>query len=774
MWAKFTSGLAFVLCFAVGTRPAHAEVDAEKVRKAIETGIAYLQREQRNDGSWPDHPGMPGGISSLCALALLTAGVPKDDAKIQAALNSLRKKKFDLTYTISLQTMVLCAADPKKDLLLIRENVKKLESLQKSSGDKKGAWGYRVDQGAGDNSNSQFALLALHEAERVGVPVSEQTWRLASAYWERTQNADGSWGYMEGLAGTGSMTCAGIAAMVIAGEKLNPGDADVNGDVVHCCGQQESNDAVEKAMAWLSRNFSVHSNPGAHQTWLLYYLYGVERAGRLTNQRFIGGHDWYREGAELLVRNQVDPGGFWKGLGHAEENEHIATSLALLFLAKGRRPILVAKLKHEPRDDWNRHRTDLANLTNYVEKQWKRDLTWQIVDAAHATPDDLIQSPVLFLSGKFVPELTDAQVKNLREYINQGGFLFAEACCGGKEFDTGFRTLMKRVFPEPEHPLLLLDPDHPVWHAEEQVDPKFAINHPLWGVNIGCRTSVVYCPENLGCYWELGRLGREDKLPPSVRSQVNAARSIGINVLAYATNRELKYKLDELPRTAKGPVDPFERGKIFIAKIQHGGGWNVAPGALPNLMREIASVTGLRFNTDQRQLGLADAQVFNYHMIFLHGRNAFQFNEAERKNLREYVNRGGMVFADAVCASEAFARSFRNEMATIFPDSRLARIPITHPLFSQQFGGFPLNQELVTRREPNVGAGPLKAAQHKVEPDLEGLEVGPENDRRLGVIFSPYDLSCALEHHESLECPGYIHVDAAKIGLNVVMYSLHE
>ena len=51
------------------------------------------------------------------------------------------------------------------------------------------------------------------------------------------------------------------------------------------------------------------------------------------------------------------------GRGHAEDNPHIATALALLFLSKGRRPVLVAKLKHGPDEDWNNHRNDLANLT---------------------------------------------------------------------------------------------------------------------------------------------------------------------------------------------------------------------------------------------------------------------------------------------------------------------------------------------------------------------------------------------------------------------------
>ncbi len=119
---------------------------------------------------------------------------------------------------------------------------------------------------------------------------------------------------------------------------------------------------------------------------MLYYLYGLERVGRLTNQRFIGRHDWYREGAEYLVSKQDRLSGFWKGVGLAEDNPHIGTSFALLFLSKGRRPVLAAKLKHEPLADWNQHRNDLGNLTGYVEKVWKRDLTWQIIDVHDASP----------------------------------------------------------------------------------------------------------------------------------------------------------------------------------------------------------------------------------------------------------------------------------------------------------------------------------------------------------------------------------------------------
>ena len=40
--------------------------------------------------------------------------------------------------------------------------------------------------------------------------------------------------------------------------------------------------------------------------------------------------------------------------------------------------------------------------------------------------------------------------------------------------------------------------------------------------------------------------------------------------------------------------------------------------------------------------------------------------------------------------------------------------------------------------------------------------------------FSPYDISCALENRESLECEGYTRKDAARIGLNVLLYSFNQ
>ncbi|MCH7735650.1 MAG: DUF4159 domain-containing protein, partial [Chloroflexi bacterium] len=69
-----------------------------------------------------------------------------------------------------------------------------------------------------------------------------------------------------------------------------------------------------------------------------------------------------------------------------------------------------------------------------------------------------------------------------------------------------------------------------------------------------------------------------------------------------------------------------------------------------------------------------------YPICFLHGRRAFRLTEPERKALAEYIQRGGFLFADAICANRQFIESFYREMKTIFPKSAMKRIPIDDPL----------------------------------------------------------------------------------------------
>ena len=171
----------------------------------------------------------------------------------------------------------------------------------------------------------------------------------------------------------------------------------------------------------------------------------------------------------------------------------------------------------------------MANLVNVVGRDWKHLLTWQLVDSESAKVPDLLRAPILFLNGHRAPEFSPQEKRNLREYVDRGGFLFAEACCGERDFDQGFRQLMKAIFPEDESTLRPLPEDHPIRRAESTLD--FAA-YPLWGIRRGTRTVVVYSPKDLSCYWN--RLYQAPTNPA-----IGRAIKIGQDVVEYATGRQL-------------------------------------------------------------------------------------------------------------------------------------------------------------------------------------------------------------------------------------------
>jgi hypothetical protein len=796
-------------------RSLHGEVTPAQVNSAIASGVAYLEKQQKPDGGWTEHPTEPhGGLSSLCTMALLNAGRTKDDPSVKRALAYLDGLRDpDRTYSVSLMIMAYAQADPKSNFGRINKLAKWLEAHQMKDGKSNGGWTYRGPVGgSADNSNSQFAILALHEAERAGVKIADQTWQRALNYWTQPgmQFPDGSFGYEPGRNASGSMTCAGIASLIMARDRLHSGDAAVAGGRVQCCGNQPAEDEVQKALAWMGQHFRVDRNPGGTGAWLLYYLYAVERVGRMSGQRyFIGSrrvgnatvpdpHDWYREGCEHLLAHQNKLFNYWMGAPPGENDQLVATSFALLFLSKGRRPVVMAKLKHQADGeaflDWDHHRRAVQNLVMRLEKQdaWKRDLSWQTIDFSAKAPNvdagrkavgeqfaataaDLMEAPVLFLSGSRALAFSGEQKQTLKQYVENGGFLFVEAChgngCNGLEFDRSFRGLMRELFPDSE--LRRLPPDHPVWYAEQKVDPKHLPKDPefwLWGLDACCRTSVVYCPRSLSCYWELAHPYRESNHAAPVKEEIETVVRMGMNVVAYATGRELKDKLEkpQIAVSSRGGRSP--RGALVVPKLSHGGGADDAPAALNNLLAVMERQLEMRVDYQKRVLPATEPKLLDNPIVFMHGRRGFRFSAAERKALKDYLDRGGFLFADAICANTEFADSLRAELKSIYPELQLARIPPSHPMFTDEFKGFNLSSVML--RDPQIRAegDPLTAKLVAVKPLLEGLEV----EGRLAVVLSPYDISCALEKGASLECKGYTPADAARIGANVLLYALQQ
>jgi len=742
---------AAVACAGPGAAPgravaaAPAAVSREEVEQSIKSGVAFLLKQQRPNGTW----GGEAGESALVTLALLTAGESPESEPLRRALEALRKIPVNPaheTYTVALIAMSFAAANPEKYRDDIARGAEWLENAQTRSG----AWtyndGFGRGGGGGDNSNTQYALLGLHAASEAGFAVRPEVWLRARRYWELAQNADGSWGYHPHGGATGSMTCAGISSLIITGLKRSQGRESLVGDRIDRCGEEGINLNLQRGLDWMAAHFDVRQNINSGGTWHFYYLYGLERIGRLSGRRFFGQNDWYREGAALLVRAQDKFQGFWQGQG-TESNGLITTSFSLLFLAKGRAPVLVNKLRHGPGPDWNNDHDDITNLVGVVSRDWKHLLTWQVIDPNSATVEDMLQAPIAYLNGHQAPLFSADGKARLRDYVEQGGVIVAEACCGRREFDAGFRTLMKEVFPEPELDLHPLAEDHAVWRSKYRLDPAA---HPLWGIEHGCRTVVLYSPDDLSCYWN-----QLENAPANPR--VRSATALGQNIVDYATGRELPADKLDVRDVADFKEDRPRRGALRIAKLRHAGDWNIAPLAIPNLTTALRDKLKFDVVINHKELFPRDPGLVHYPLVYLHGRAAVEFSEEDRVAIRRHLAPGGgTLFADAACGSPAFDAAFRRLVADLMPGSPLVPIPKHDDFYTRKLG-----YDLADCRLTPAAGGKLDF------PELEGVRV----DGRWAIIYSKYDLGCALQKQAGIECRGYTHESALRIATNIVLYA---
>jgi len=742
----------------------------DKVRVSIDKGIQYLRDMEKGKGNWEldaESNIRKGGWTSLAMLSLLNCGVPPEDEMMKRGLEYLRGVPPSQTYTVGLQTMVYCLAKQPQDRDRIQRNVDWLKSAKLKDG-----WSYGERAfGSADNSNTQYALLGLHEAFLAGANVDRKILEEVRSHFIKTQVLnDGGWTYRGGGLTTMTMTTAGLSNLLITGADLEVGKQKLRDDgVAELCGIYEENKAVADALRWVGNNFpaklTVERARAAFQH-PYYGLYGIERVGRLTGNRFIGGHDWYRLGCEFFVDTQKADGR-WDGEGRQFDHwPVVATSFSLLFLSKGRTPVLMTKLAYNRGDDWNNKRSDCKNLVAFVSKELFKGqpMAWQIFDSRTKPAEqedqvkelaaELLQSPVTYFNGhNRAPTGKERDI--LREYLNNGGFVFAEACCGRPEFDADFRAMCKEMFPD--NPLVLLPDSHAVWLASG----KFAVppgEFPIWGIQQGCKTILMYSPKAISGYWE----GNATSI-----GRAATAFQLGANIIAYATGLEApKPRLTEVEIFKGDLKSTVRRGFLRVAQIKHEGDWQPAPLAMRNLMADVRK-SGLDVSLETIPLPLASDNIVDFRFLYMHGRSAFNFQKQQMNQLRFNLETGGVLLADACCGAKSFDTSFRTFMDQLWEDKKLKLqpIPLTDELYSHQLNGEAL-RELRCRRE---GAdGRPEPGFKNVAPLLEGIKL----NNRWVVIYSKYDLGCALEKHKSTDCLGYDYDSALKLGKAAVFYSL--
>lgn len=727
--------------FLAATPRARADISSAEVSKAIRAGVGYLRSIQDRDGSWNGQP----GTTELVILALLTAGESPKAPYLARAIQLSANQPLDHTYGVALQTMALAAADKVAHRDLILRNADWLMRAQQVENARGlatfGAWSYTLEEvRGGDNSNTQYAVLGLHAASEAGVKIPPPVWNAARDYWLRCQQRDGGWQYHpQPGQSTGSMTTAGISSLVISGMGLFRGGEQLDGAVIRHCGTGSINVPLERAAHWLGVNFRVDTNINSPQ-WKLYYLYGLERAGRLTGMRYFGGHDWYLEGADELVRTQDRFTGAWEG-------SVLSTSFALLFLAKGRAPVLINKLRHAPGNDWNNDPDDVRNLVDVVSAEWKHLLTWQVVDPESARVEELMQAPIIYLNGHKAPLFSVQAKRRLREYVEQGGFILADACCGMAEFDRGFREMMKQVFPEPEYELKPLADEHPIWNAHWRLEPD---SYRLDAIDFGCRTVVLYSRDDLSCYWNMMTANPQNHA-------VIKGRMLGQNVVDYVTGREMPADKLQPRELAVVKFEPPKRGALHIAKLRHAGDWNVAPLAIPHLTTALRERRGFDVVINHKDILPSDPNLVNYPLVYIHGRAALSFNDEELAALRRHLEPGGgTIFADAACGSTVFDAAFRKFVAQLFPSHSLEPIPPEDDLYTLAVG-YDLSNVEFTKAAGGKRGRPL----------LEGVKI----NGHWAVIYSKLDIGCAMQRLQGIDCKGYSHESALKIATNIVIYA---
>jgi hypothetical protein len=153
-----------------------------------------------------------------------------------------------------------------------------------------------------------------------------------------------------------------------------------------------------------------------------------------------------------------------------------------------------------------------------------------------------------------------------------------------------------------------------------------------------------------------------------VQHQIDNGLGIGLNILAYATDHgaNLKSKDEIAERVIDTRSDSDRRRRIFVPILDYGA-TNPAPHAAQNLLHEMERLFKIRVEHQASTVALSDESLVAYPILFMHGRGTFQFSEEQCRRLRTHLERGGFLFANAICSAEPFATSFRAEMKKVLP-----------------------------------------------------------------------------------------------------------
>jgi hypothetical protein len=147
---------------------------------------------------------------------------------------------------------------------------------------------------------------------------------------------------------------------------------------------------------------------------------------------------------------------------------------------------------------------------------------------------------------------------------------------------------------------------------------------------------------------------------------------------------------------------------------------------------------------------LSSGELFEFPLVIMTGEGGFTLPDEERRNLRSFVERGGLLLASAGCSSPEWDRSFRSEMAAIFPEYPMAAVKMDHPIFHTVYDVKELK------------------AKHGTPRPLEAVTI----NHRIGVIYAQDGLNDTAHSEGCCCCGGNEITNCLQVNVNILAYAL--
>jgi len=511
------------------------------------------------------------------------------------------------------------------------------------------------------------------------------------------------------------MTLGGIASLFVCSDNMA-----VN--TLARCGKNASDPHIDRGLAWLEKNFLKD----AAEHHFYYYCYGVERVGLACGYKYFGKQDWYRLIAEKLLERQ-EQDGRWGGNTYK-------TAFALLFLTRGRNPVLYNKLRFN--GDWNNRPRDLAQLTQWITYKFERPVNWQVINL-QTQPEEWHEAPIVYLSGSLKFTMTDAEVAKLRRFIHQGGAIFSCTECQGRGFRDAIRKLYKRLLPEYE--LTPCQTTHPIYdvHFKLRGRPRFEV------ISNGVRPLVVHSDDDLPLAWQFKKV-------VTARTQFEGPA----NVFMYLTDKG-RLRGRGVSHWPEKPTTYTTR-TVKLARLKFTGAHDPEPLAYERFARLMRRDCQTRVDV-VGPVPIRDLPRSGAKIASLTGVGAFKLSAEDMKTLKAWVAAGGTLVIDAMGGSRAFHDSAVAALRAMY-EARLKTLAPGSPVY--QLPGCE-----ITRVGYRHGAAAEMASIHT--PAVRAILVGG----RPAVLYSRHDISAGLLGIPASTIDGYDVPSAFALMRNLTLYA---